>query len=151
MGRRVLACPRDATALTTGHEYGIDVDRCPACEGAWYDADELALLEATVTRDEEQRRGTIEFAARPSALPCPVCGAAMRAFNYRAYNLELDACPHEHGFWLDAGEAARVRAVMRERVQGLARSARAEAAWAKRNRTGSGGVLDQLRGLFRGR
>jgi Zn-finger nucleic acid-binding protein len=153
MGRTALACPRDASALTMGREYGIEVDRCPACRGAWYDAAELALLEATVTRDEAPRRGTIEFAQRQSALPCPVCGAAMRAFNYRAYNLELDACPHEHGFWLDAGEADRVRAVLRERVQGLARSARAEAAWARRKRSGSGGggVLDRLRDLFRGR
>jgi Zn-finger nucleic acid-binding protein len=153
MGRTILACPRDASALTMGREYGIEVDRCPACEGAWYDAAELALLEATVTRDEEQRRGTIGFAQRESALLCPVCGATMRAFNYRAYNLELDACPHEHGFWLDAGEADRVRTVMRERVRGLERSARAEEAWAqaKRRQSGSGGVLDQLRGLFRGR
>jgi Zn-finger nucleic acid-binding protein len=133
-------------------EHGIDVDRCPSCKGAWYDAAELALLEATVTRDEEQRGGTIAFAQRESALLCPVCAAAMRAFNYRAYNLELDACPHEHGFWLDAGEADRVRAVMRERVQGLERSARAERDWSKRKRTGGGGgVLDQLRGLFGGR
>jgi Zn-finger nucleic acid-binding protein len=153
MDKRALACPRDASALTMGREHGIEVDRCPACRGVWYDAAELALLEATVAGDEAQRRGTIEFARRLSALACPVCGAAMRAFNYRAYNLELDACPHEHGFWLDAGEADRVRTVMRERVQGLARSARAEEAWAqaKRRQSGSGGVLDQLRGLFRGR
>jgi Zn-finger nucleic acid-binding protein len=59
----------------------------------------------------------------------------MRAFNYRAYNLELDACPHEHGFWLDAGEAERVRAVLRERVQGLQRSAQAEEAWAQAKRS----------------
>jgi Zn-finger nucleic acid-binding protein len=150
MGGTALACPRDASALTTGREYGIEVDRCPACRGAWYDA-ELALLEATAAPDEAQRRGTIAFAPRRSALPCPVCRAARRAFNYRAYNLELDACPQEHGFWLDAGEADRVRAVMRERVRGLARSARAEAAWANRKQSGSGGVLDQLRGLFRGR
>jgi Zn-finger nucleic acid-binding protein len=151
MGQRTLKCPRDASALSMGREYGIEVDRCPTCRGAWYDADELALLEATVARMDDQRQGTIEFAQRRSELPCPVCGAPMRAFNYRAYNLELDACPHEHGFWLDAGEADRVRAVMQERVRGLARSAQAEAAWAKRKRSGSGGVLDGLRGLFRGR
>jgi Zn-finger nucleic acid-binding protein len=145
MGRTTLVCPRDATALKRGQEYGIEVDACSTCRGAWYDAGELARLEATVTQDEDQRKGMIEYAQRESTLSCPVCGAAMRAFNYRAYNLELDGCPHEHGFWLDAGEADRVRAVMRERVQGLERSARAEAAWAKRNRSGSGG----RRGLFR--
>ena len=129
-----LVCPRDASALTRRLEYGIEVDQCPACKGAWYNAGELALLEATVAHDEEQRRGMIEYAQRESTLSCPVCGAAMRAFNYRAYNLELDGCPHEHGYWLDAGEADRVRAVMQERVQGLERSAQAEAKWAKRNR-----------------
>ena len=77
----------------------------------------------------------------------------MRAFNYRAYNLELDACPHEHGFWLDAGEADRVRVVMRERVQGLERSAQAEQKWAGRRRSGSApaAVLDKMRSLFRGK
>ena len=34
--------PRDASALTMKREYGIEVDRCPACRGAWYDAAELA-------------------------------------------------------------------------------------------------------------
>lgn len=153
MSRRALTCPRDASGLLMGQEYGIDVDRCPTCRGAWYDAAELALLEATVTREEDPRRGTIEFAQRQSGLRCPVCGEAMRAFNYRAYNLELDACPHEHGFWLDAGEADRVRGVMRERVQGLQRSARAEEAfadWKRPGSGGSGGVLARLRGLFRG-
>jgi Zn-finger nucleic acid-binding protein len=140
-----LMCPRDTTALTRAVENGIEVDTCPVCRGAWYDADELARLEATVTPDEDQRRGMIEYSQRQSTLSCPVCGVAMRAFNYRAYNLELDGCPQEHGFWLDAGEADRVRAVMQERVQGLERSARAEADWAKRNRPRSGG----RRGLFR--
>lgn len=152
MGERRLTCPHDASALKTVREYGIEVDRCPTCKGAWYDAAELSLLEASVAAEDDQRRGTIEFAQRQSALSCPVCATAMRAFNYRAYNLELDACPHEHGFWLDAGEAERVRAVMRERVQGLARSAQAEQKWAGRRRTGSGGgVMDQLRSLFRGK
>jgi Zn-finger nucleic acid-binding protein len=148
-----LACPRDASALTVGQEYGIEVDRCATCRGAWYDQAELALLEATVTADADQRRGMIDYAQRESALRCPKCGAAMRAFNYRAYNLELDACPHEHGFWLDAGEAERVRAVMQERVAGLTRSVQAEQAWADLKRSGSrgGGVLDNLRNLFRGR
>src|SRR5262245_17155360 len=151
MAQMVLACPRDASELTVGEEFGIEVDRCPTCKGAWYDQAELALLEASVGSNEDQRRGTIDYAARTSDLHCPKCARGMRAFNYRAYNLELDACPEEHGFWLDAGEAERVRIVMQERVSGLERSARAEEAWAEWKRPSSGGVLDRLRGLFRGR
>ena len=55
----------------------------------------------------------------------------MAAFNYRAYNLELDACEDGHGFWLDAGEEARVREIIQERVRGLARAASAEVAWGR--------------------
>ena len=55
----------------------------------------------------------------------------MTAFNYRAYNLELDTCEDEHGFWLDAGEEARVGEIIQERVRGLARAASAEAAWGR--------------------
>ena len=143
-----LKCPRDATPLTIGKEHGIEVDRCPTCAGAWYDDEELAALESTVADDEDHRRGTIDFAKRESELDCPACGERMRAFNYRAYNLELDACTNEHGFWLDAGESARVREVMRERVSGLQRSASAQAAW-HRTKRGGGGVLDNLKNLFR--
>jgi Zn-finger nucleic acid-binding protein len=145
-----LKCPRDGSELTLGKAYGIQVDRCETCKGAWYDRDELAVLEATVAGAEE-RRGTIDYAKRESELVCPKCGVRMRAFNYRAYNLELDACPEEHGFWLDAGEAERIRALMKERVKGLHRAARAQKAWGKGKRPGAGGVLDQLRDLFRGR
>ena len=51
----------------------------------------------------------------------------MSAFNYRAYNLELDVCDNKHGFWLDEGEAIRVREIVEERVEGLERAAKAEA------------------------
>jgi Zn-finger nucleic acid-binding protein len=151
MTATTLECPRDSSPLDTGQEYGIEVDRCPTCRGAWYDQAELALLEATVAGEEDHRRGMIDYAKRESELRCPKCSREMRAFNYRAYNLELDACPDEHGFWLDVGEADRVRVVMQERVKGLERSVGAEAGWRSLKRPDSGGVLDQLRKLFRKR
>jgi Zn-finger nucleic acid-binding protein len=143
-----LKCPRDGSALKLGKAYGIQVDRCGTCKGDWYDRDGLALLEATVA-NEDERLGTIDYAKRESELNCPKCRAQMRAFNYRAYNLELDACPEEHGFWLDAGEAERVRALMRDRVKGLDRSVKAQKDWSKSKRGEGPGVLDQLKDLFR--
>jgi Zn-finger nucleic acid-binding protein len=144
-----MKCPRDGAQLTLGKEYDIEVDRCPSCNGAWYDDEELAALESTVASGDD-RRGMIDYAKRESELNCPACGARMRAFNYRAYNLELDACTEAHGFWLDAEEAARVRDVMRDRVEGLRRSGVAEASWHDFKRGGSGGVVDKLKGMFRG-
>jgi Zn-finger nucleic acid-binding protein len=144
-----LLCPRDNAPLAIGREHDIEVDRCAKCGGAWYDNDELALLEATIA-DEDSRRGMIDYAKRESELKCPSCGVQMRAFNYRAYNLELDACTNAHGFWLDSYEAERVRTVMQERVEGLARAGTAEAAWADAKRGKGPGIIDKFKGMFGG-
>ncbi|HEY8170087.1 MAG TPA: zf-TFIIB domain-containing protein [Candidatus Limnocylindria bacterium] len=133
-----MHCPRDQAELTVETQRGIEVDTCPQCHGRWLDEGELSQLEATVDSTEEQRKGMIEYATRESKLSCPKCGAVMTTFNYRAYNLELDTCEQRHGFWLDAGEGSRVRDIIEERVEGLERSAKAEAGWAR--------FLDDLRG-----
>ncbi len=125
-----MKCPRCQADLIAEVEYhGIEVDRCPSCEGRWLDSDELDQLEATVASTEQERRATIRYAERRSELQCPVCGNPMTSFNYRAYNLELDTCDG-HGFWLDGGEEGRVREIIAERVRDLARSESAEASWA---------------------
>ncbi len=111
------------------HHHGIEVDRCPDCNGRWLDHAELDRLESSVRSTEEQRNATIEYSGRASELACPRCAKPMRAFNYRAYDLELDACEDQHGFWLDAGEDGRVRDIIEERVKGLQRAASAEAGW----------------------
>ncbi len=147
----MLKCPRDGAELQTERYKDIEVERCPECNGRWLENDELGQIEATVG-DEEQRRGTLEYAKRESSLLCLVCGKQMVAFNYRAYNLELDTCAEQHGYWLDAGEEGRVRDVMEERVRGLERSASAEEAW--RNfvrRMGRRSFFDDIRKMFSGR
>jgi Zn-finger nucleic acid-binding protein len=128
---RTLSCPRCHADLLAEQEYhGIVVDRCPSCEGRWLDSDELDQLEATVASTPAERRATVRYGERRSELLCPVCGKAMTSFNYRAYNLELDVCDG-HGYWLDAGEEARVREIIAERVRGLARAGDAEASWSR--------------------
>jgi len=137
-----MNCPRCNIELKVEHHDGIEVDHCGKCHGRWLDHHELDELEATVPSTEAERRATIQYAKRASELNCPVCSKQMTAFNYRAYNLEIDTCKDEHGFWLDAGEAGMVRDVIEERIRGLQRAASAEAAW--------GGFLKGLRGM-RGR
>ena len=131
------------------HHKGIEVDHCPTCNGRWLDHHELDQLEALAAPDEDTRKAMVEYAKRPSELKCPVCEKQMRSFNYRAYNLEIDTCEDEHGFWLDAGEEGRVRDIMEERVRGLARAASAEEAWGKfLGRVGNRGVWDNIKGMF---
>ena len=148
----MLKCPRDETELIIEHHKGIEVDHCPTCNGRWLDHHELDQLEALAAPDEDTRKAMVEYAKRPSELKCPVCEKEMRAFNYRAYNLEIDTCEDEHGFWLDAGEEGRVRDIMEERVRGLERAASAEEAWGKfLGRVGNRGVWDNIKGMFGGR
>ncbi len=148
----MLKCPRDETELKIEHHKGIEVDHCPTCNGRWLDHHELDQLEALAASDEDTRKAMVEYAKRPSELKCPVCEKQMRAFNYRAYNLEIDTCEDEHGFWLDAGEEGRVRDIMEERVRGLARAASAEESWGKfLGRVGNRGVWDNIKSKFGGR
>jgi Zn-finger nucleic acid-binding protein len=126
-----MKCPRDQTELTVEHHLGIEVDHCPACNGRWLDFHELDQLEATTASTEADRRATITFGELKSELQCPKCGQVMTSFNYRAYNLELDMCNEQHGYWLDAGEEGRVRDIIEERVRDLDRAAKAEGAWSK--------------------
>jgi len=137
-----MLCPRDNTELLVETHDGIEVDRCGTCNGRWLDHHELDQLEATVPSTEADRRATVQYARRQSELKCPVCSQPMVAFNYRAYNVEIDTCKDEHGFWLDSGEDGNVRDVIAERVRDLQRAADAEASWR--------GFLNGMRG-FRGR
>lgn len=155
-----MDCPRDGSTLRVERTHGIEVDHCPTCNGRWLDHHELDELEATRASDEDLRRGMIDYAQRASELRCPVCGEEMLAFNYRAYDLELDTCRQEHGFWLDAGEEGRVRDIIDERIRGLKRARSAEASWGDfldglrgggGGTGGGGGVWDSVRSIFGGR
>ncbi len=146
-----MQCPRDQTALLEERMHGIEVDHCPQCNGRWLDHHQLDELEATRAKDDDHRSGMIEYAQRESGLDCPVCSERMTAFNYRAYDLELDTCEQEHGFWLDAGEEGQVRDIIDDRVRGRNRAVKAEQAWDNFLDGVGGGMWDNVRGFFGGR
>ena len=147
-----MLCPRCKVDLRVEKHAGIEVDHCPTCNGRWLDHHELDALEATVPSSPEERRATVQYARRQSELACPTCGTRMTAFNYRAYNLEIDTCEEAHGFWLDAGEEGLVRDVMEERVRGLARAASAEESWGRvLGRIGNKSVWDNIKRKLGGR
>ncbi|MHB8377426.1 MAG: zf-TFIIB domain-containing protein [Dehalococcoidia bacterium] len=146
-----LTCPRDGAQLQAATDHAVPYQRCPTCKGGWFDLHEFEELEATAA-DSDAVAGTIEYAERESTLKCPSCGKPLAAFDYRGENLELDACDAEHGFWLDAGAAERVRVRMRERVQDLKRAATAERSWnAERARGFQRTLIERLRNIFSGK
>lgn len=145
-----MQCPRDKTELVIEHHDGIEVDRCPQCNGRWLDHNELDELESRTAAPGE-RTGMVDYARRDSELDCPVCGKRMVAFNYRANPLELDTCEDQHGWWLDSGEEGRVRDLIEERVRGLNRAGSAEDAWRDLLRGAGGkGTWNSVRDFFRG-
>ena len=145
-----MICPRCQVEMTVENRHGMEIDHCPSCNGRWFDHEELEHLEDSVF-PPHMTKGTREYATHDSELRCPRCQGPMKAFNYRAYNLEIDTCEQEHGFWLDAGEEGRVRDIMEERIRGLARAASAEESWGKfLGRIGNRSVWDKIGGLFRG-
>jgi Zn-finger nucleic acid-binding protein len=74
----------------------------------------------------------------------------MYAFNYRAYDMELDFCEQEHGFWLDDGEEQRVLELMKQRIKDLGRASKAEAQWADLLQSFKSKTLGKrIKGLFR--
>ena len=131
-----MNCPRCKIELKVEEYRGIEVDRCPQCQGMWLDYGELDQLEDRVL-DKDELKGTLVYGAFRGDLPCPKCGKAMTGFRYRANNLELDLCEEGHGTWLDAGEEKRVLELMEQRIKDIGRKAKAEAEW--------GDFLQQLR------
>ena len=87
------------------------------------------------------------YAVRDGDISCPKCNEPMKIFNYRAYNLPIDVCENDHGFWLDKGEAEQVEKLMNQRIKDLKRSSSAEKAWVgfvKKLKTRS--LMDRIKG-----
>ncbi len=126
-----MNCPKCDTALVKKFYKGmIEVDYCPNCRGIWLDFNELDRLE-DVAFDEDQFKGSLAHRECDVACKCPVCGGHLREFQYRLYDLKLDLCPENHGFWLDAGEDERVIEIMRQRKADIHRKDEAESEWQK--------------------
>ena len=144
-----MKCPRCNSDLSVEKFKDVEVDRCPGCKGIWLDYHEMDQLE-DMEMDDDEVKGSMLFRSFVGDLHCPSCQSGMQMFQYRAFDLELDFCPNEHGFWLDSGEEKRVLEIMKQRVKDLKRSSDAEVEWAgmlKRFKSKSFG--DRMKGMFR--
>tara|TARA_B110000116_G_scaffold235831_1_gene221130 strand:+ start:191 stop:538 length:348 start_codon:yes stop_codon:yes gene_type:complete len=79
---------------------------------------------------------------------CPHCGDQMIRFRYRGYNIEIEACPNDAGFWLDKSEDREIRDVMKQRGSNLGRAASAEKSWHSARRGDKVSVFQRLKRLF---
>ncbi len=143
-----MKCPHCNLDLQPRNDRGIEAHACPKCNGIWFSPSELDQFE-DLAIDPQAKTGSLFLVTRATQLHCPVCSAALKQFDYRFCNLQLDYCP-DHGFWLEADEDARVLAVMREQAAAADRKYTAEDKWGKHlNYMRSPTFFAKLKNLFK--
>lgn len=83
---------------------------CPHCAGCWLPRDSFQQLlegEASVEIEPAPRVSQPQhtYQRSPSSRKCAACEARMENYQF-AYQsgIWIDACPDQHGIWLDSGE-----------------------------------------------
>jgi Zn-finger nucleic acid-binding protein len=143
-----MKCPKCNVDLQTQNDRGVEVETCPSCHGMWLTPGELDQLENEAFNDEANK-GSLFLVSQETKLKCPVCSAALKRFDYRFFDLQLDCCP-EHGFWLDKGEDDQILELMRGEEERVERKFGTEDSWAKYiNHLRSPSFFTRVRGLFR--
>ncbi|HUN26692.1 MAG TPA: zf-TFIIB domain-containing protein [Steroidobacteraceae bacterium] len=144
-----MKCPQCQTELTATKRHKLAVNYCPTCKGMWLEHAELEQLEDEVFDFGEHAKGTLVFGSQPTTHPCPECGVALRSFRYRFYELAMELCVNQHGYWLTDDEDTRVLELMRNEEREMRRKLRAEDRWAATLRQmRSHSFLSKVRDLF---
>jgi Zn-finger nucleic acid-binding protein len=125
-----LNCPKCNIELVPAVRHKLQVYLCPSCKGMWLEHPELAQLEDEVFDFGDRWKGTLVFGSTVTTHHCPVCAALLRRFKYRFYDLEMEFCPNQHGYWLEADEDSRVLELMQKEEADLQRKLLAEDKWA---------------------
>ena len=146
---KTLTCPIDDAALADSKLGGQPSLKCPMCGGSWISFEDLESLEDKHFR-EDMVKGQRRYGEHAADHACPHCDRLMSRFRYRGYNLELEACPADAGFWLDQGEDALIRDVMKRRVANLSRAGSAQKDWDRFRRGRGRSFFDKIKDLFSG-
>jgi len=142
-----LTCPIDQNTLLETKTSGEESPKCPECKGVWLSFDALVSLEDRAASDD-MVKGQRQYGKHDVDHMCPHCGEQMTRFRYRGYNLEIEACPNEAGFWLDENEDREIRDVMKRRTANLSRSASAEHSWHKARRGVRPGIFQRIKEML---
>ncbi len=144
-----MKCPICGADLLPTTRHKLEVNYCQVCKGLWLEHDELEELEDEVFDFGDRWKGTLVFNSTATTHKCPECSALLRRFRYRFYDLEMEFCPNQHGYWLDDDEDTRVLELMRTEEADLRRKLLSEDQWAATLRhMRSGSFFAKLRDLF---
>ncbi len=101
-----MKCAKCPAALEHLRQDGLDLDRCPACLGLFFDPGELTKVFSDAN-PETLREEMCALPVVADAVPatCPRSGHLMnRVKSARVPQVSYDVCLHCNGIWLDAGE-----------------------------------------------
>lgn len=143
-----MKCPNCDAELVANKRDKVEMEICPSCQGMWLTSQELTQLEDEVFDFGDDEKGSLMLGSSPSTRKCPQCTKEMRTFQYRLYDLELDFCLDQHGYWLDADEDKRVLELMKKEEKNLGRTVLAEDRFAAHLQyLRSGSFMDRLRDI----
>jgi membrane associated rhomboid family serine protease/Zn-finger nucleic acid-binding protein len=105
-------CPVCKVGLLEKKIGDLIIDRCPSCEGCWYDWQEVESLLQT-------KRNILHYVPPElqriysGPLPCPVCSLPLkRLLSNSIFSFDIDYCSEQHGIWLDQDELDKIHAVV---------------------------------------
>jgi len=111
-----MNCPRCQTTLERHpiieRHNEIIVDKCPSCQGIWFDKDELKPLENISEPVLVEWRKIPSEYDQLTALNCPFCpGHPMmnKEEHHRDEKVIFDYCKTCEGIWLDGGELEAIQ------------------------------------------
>ena len=143
-----MKCPDCNAELVQKKRDGVDMEVCPSCAGMWLSSRELTQLEDEAFDFGDDEKGSLMLDPTPSTRKCPQCGKLMKTFQYRLYDLEMDFCEDQHGYWLEADEDKRVLEIMKTEEKNLGRKVLAEDRFAAHLQyLRSGSIMDRIHDL----
>jgi uncharacterized protein len=106
-----MDCPKCKAAMELVTFEGVTIDRCTACKGMWFDANEQKWLKELGTKGAEAVDVGDPVVGRKmdkiTDYACPRCGEGttmMRMVVVDEKPMDYEACPKCYGIFLDAGE-----------------------------------------------
>lgn len=107
MNKYFLNCPKCFNLMEKIEHSSIVVDRCPNCQGIWFDrveADHLKVVQAATVLDVGNS-AIGKLWNEDIEINCPICEYAMESRTDEVQkHIRYENCPKCYGVFFDAGE-----------------------------------------------
>ena len=100
-----MICPACREEMIVVEYKKIELDVCAACDGVWFDAQELELLLGTLPPEVDVLGQALAEKTAEAKRRCPHCRKKMdKVMIGPGDGVMIDRCGRGHGLWFDGGE-----------------------------------------------